>query len=107
VVGARRLRELLGFKPKGLVIVEHGMPQVAFTTLVLQLYRAHNLTVATMDALVDSYRRVAFINLEEDPRLARSLLFDTARAAPATAGIAFEQSGCRNFSGHVNDRHFG
>jgi hypothetical protein len=47
----RRLRELLGFRPKGLVIVEQGTRQVAFTTLVLQLYRVHHLTVATMDAL--------------------------------------------------------
>jgi hypothetical protein len=31
-------------------MVEHGTPQAAFTTLVLQLYRAHNLAVA-MDAL--------------------------------------------------------
>jgi hypothetical protein len=53
----RRQWELLRFKPKGLVIVEQGTPQVVFTTLVLQLYRAHNLTVATMDALVDRYWR--------------------------------------------------
>jgi hypothetical protein len=35
-------------------MVEHGTPQVALTTLVLQLYRAHNLAVATMDALAAS-----------------------------------------------------